>query len=281
MSEKLPSAPKPFFLPTPEGRLFAVYHEPVTTVRGNVLVVPAHNEEMNRCRSMVTIQAQEMARHGVGTLVVDLLGTGESDGQYNDARWELWLDNVRQARAWLDNKPGGCLALLGVRLGVPLAFESVAGETHAPAVVAWQPVIDGKLYLTQFMRMRIAGNMDRTDIPKETSNTLRASLSEGKSIEIAGYEIHPEMATALDKMRLASLSPSNGVPVAWFEKGNGEELEISPASRQLLDAWKQAGTQVTVESFDGPAFWALHDRFTAPELIQKTSSWVQALLVAK
>ncbi|HLO64103.1 MAG TPA: hydrolase 2, exosortase A system-associated [Azonexus sp.] len=268
-------------MPTPEGRLFAVYHEPVGNVRGNVLVVPAHNEEMNRCRSMVTIQAQELARHGIGTLVVDLFGTGESDGQYNDARWELWLDNVRQARAWLNDKPGGCLALLGIRLGVPLALASIAGEALVPAIIAWQPVIDGKLYLTQFMRMRIAGNMDRTDIPKETSNTLRASLSEGKSIEIAGYEIHPEMASALDNMRLSSLLPSVGVSVAWFEKGNGEEFDISPASRQLLDAWKQSGTQVAVESFDGPAFWALHDRVAAPELIHKTSSWMQSLLAAK
>lgn len=281
MTEKLPSAPQPFFLTTSEGRLFAVYHEPVGAIRGNVLVVPAHNEEMNRCRSMVTMQAQELARHGVGTLVVDLFGTGESDGQYNDARWELWLDNVRQARAWLGNKPGDCLALLGIRLGVPLAFESILGETLTPALIAWQPVIDGKQYFTQFMRMRIAGNMDRTDIPKETSSTLRASLNEGKSIEIAGYEIHPEMAAALDNMRLAGLGPAPDVSVAWFEKGNGEGLEISPASRQLLDAWQQAGAQVAVESFDGPAFWALHDRFTAPDLIQKTSSWVQSLLEAK
>ncbi len=276
--EDFPSVPHPFFLSVAEGRLFCIYHEPVLPVRGNVLVVPAFNEEMNRCRSMVTMQAQELARHGIGTLVVDLFGTGESDGQYNDARWELWLDNVRQARKWLDNRPGGCAALLGIRLGVPLAFESIVGDMHAPAVIAWQPVIDGKQYLTQFMRMRIAGNMDRTDIPKETSNTLRATLSEGNSIEIAGYEIHPEMAVALDKVRLVSLAPLNGVSVAWFEKGNGEDLAILPASRQLLDTWKQAGTQVFEESFDGPAFWALHDRFTAPALICKTANYVQSLL---
>lgn len=278
---KLVSNPRPFFLSSKSGRIFAVYHEPVIPVRGNILVIPPFNEEMNRCRSMVTIQAQDLARHGVGTLVLDLFGTGESDGFYGDARWDIWLENIRCARTWLVETKGGCSALLGIRLGVPLAFESISADRQPSAIIAWQAINDGKQYLTQFMRMRIAGNMDRTDIPKETTGGLRAQLATGRSIEVAGYEIHPEMAAALDMMRLDNFSPDIDLSVAWFEKGNGENLEISPSSRSLLDSWRHPEGKIEVDTFDGPAFWALHDRFLAPELIEKTSNWLVSWLANK
>jgi len=275
------SIPRPFFLSCGNGRLFCVYHEPIGEIehRGNVLIVPAFNEEMNRCRSMVTIQAQALAKAGVGTLVFDLFGTGESDGEYGEARWDIWIDNIRQCVEWLNaSKHGGCSALLGIRLGVPLALEAMRSVPDVRAVVAWQPVADGKHYLTQFMRMRIAANMDRTDIPKETTGGMRAQLATGQSIEVAGYEIAPELAHSIDALKLIDLIPSESVSVAWFEKGTGEEPAISTISQNLVDGWRQAGRHVDSAAFDAPAFWALYDRYISPELVEKTTEWVQSLL---
>jgi exosortase A-associated hydrolase 2 len=233
---------------------------------------------MNRCRSMVTVQAQAFARLGVGTLVVDLFGTGESDGGYDDARWDIWTDNVRQCIEWLDaSQPGGCSALLGIRLGFLLALAALRQVPQVPALVAWQAVADGKHYLTQFMRMRIAANMDRTDIPKETTGGMRAQLASGKSIEVAGYEISPELAHAIEGLRLIDLVPPDSVSTAWFEKGTGEEVAISTVSQNLLDGWRQLGKRVDAFAFDAPAFWALYDRYIAQELVEKTTEWVESL----
>lgn len=271
--------PLPFFLPGSAGRIFALYHRPAGSAEpwGNVLVVPAFNEEMNRCRSMVTTQAQALARLGVGTLVIDLYGTGESDGEYGDARWNLWRDNVRQGIEWLDDQPGGCAALLGVRLGVPLALSALQQDGKKRALIAWQAVVDGKTYFTQFMRTRIAANMDRTDIPKETTAGMRAQLAEGKSIEVSGYEIHPELAMSIENLRLSELIPPESVSITWLEKGGGEESSIAPASEKALAAWQLAGRSAEVVPFDGPAFWALYDRFLAPDLVTKTSDRIQLL----
>lgn len=271
--------PRPFFLPGSAGDIFAIYHEPAGTVGtwGNVLVVPAFGEEMNRCRSMVTTQAQALARIGVGTLVLDLYGTGESNGEHGDARWDTWCDNVRQGIEWLDAQPGECIALLGIRLGVPLAL-SVLHEDHKKrSLIAWQPVVDGKTYFTQFMRTRIAANMDRTDIPKDTTSAMRARLAAGKSIEITGYEIHPELAMSIEHLRPNELILPESTSIAWFEKGSEAENAISPASQKLVDTWQLAGRHANVTVFDGPAFWALHDRHLAPGLVKKTLDWVQSL----
>ncbi len=273
------SLPRPFFLPSSLGQIFAVYHAPIGEAKpwGNVLVVPAFNEEMNRCRSMVTVQAQALAQLGVGTLVIDLFGTGESDGEHGDARWDIWIENVRQGMEWLDAQPGGCTGLLGIRLGVALALTALQQDQKKRALIAWQPVVDGKSCLTQFMRMRIAANMDRTDIPKDTTAGMRAQLAEGKSIEVAGYEIHPELATSIENLRLTELIPHESVSIAWLEKGGGEENEISPASKNLLASWQRAGRATEVMPFDGPAFWALYERFLATDLVKKTSDWIELL----
>jgi exosortase A-associated hydrolase 2 len=271
------SKPRPFFLPSSAGRIFCIYHQPSGDVQtwGNVLVVPGFNEEMNRCRSMVTIQAQALARQGLGTLVIDLYGTGESDGEYGDARWDTWLEDIRCATAWLDDQSGGCVALLGIRLGFPLAVSAVRNVPKTRALIAWQGVADGKSYFTQFMRMKMAANMDRTDIPKETSGSMRAQLAAGSSIEIAGYEINPELSMALDNLKLAELLPPETSKVIWFEKAVEPESVLSPASEKLLDSWQKSGRTIETQFFDGPAFWALHDRFIAPDLVTKTSGWLQ------
>ena len=74
--------PTPFFLEVSGRRLFAVHHPPVDgrRVLGHVLCVPPFNEEMNRCRSMITLQARALALLGIGTLLLDLHGTGDSAG---------------------------------------------------------------------------------------------------------------------------------------------------------------------------------------------------------
>ena len=273
------SKPRPFFLPGGRGKIFCIYHEPHGELElwGNVLVVPGFNEEMNRCRSMVTAQAQALAQQGVGTLVIDLYGTGESEGEYGDARWEVWLEDINRASAWLDGQPGGCMAFLGIRLGFALALNAVRDSQKKRALIGWQPVSDGSAYLTQFMRMKIAGNMDRTDIPKESTGDMRAQLAAGNSIEIAGYEIHAELGVALDQLKLAGLIPPEASAVTWFEKAGGTESALSPASGKVVEGWQKAGKPIETMMFDGPAFWALHDRFLAPDLVEKTARRIQQL----
>lgn len=272
--------PVPFFLESPKGRRLAVYHTPNGDVEawGQILCVPAFNEEMNRCRSMVTKQARAFAEQGVGTLVIDLYGTGESDGEHGDASWETWLDDIAAGIGWLDKQAGGCIALLGIRLGVPLAAQALRSTTKSGlALIAWQPVIDGKAYFTQFLRMRIAANMDRTDIPKETTSALRGEIAAGRSVEIAGYEIRPELAAAIEALHLSKTTPPAMTPTAWFERTAATTRDLPPASLSVVEAWRSEGLQVHVQANDGPAFWALYDRAIAPSLIEQTTKWVRSL----
>lgn len=272
----------PLFLDGSAGRLFAAHHRPTRAqaIFGHVLVVPPFNEEMNRCRSMVTQQAQGFARMGLGTLVLDLHGTGDSEGEFCEARWTTWLADIATALRWLAEQPGGCKALLGVRLGGILAAQAVAEHAAQPppALVIWQPVADGKTHLTQFMRVRMAAQLDRPHLPKESTTSMREQLGRGDTLEVAGYEIHPDLAQAIDSARLVDHPPPPHIPVAWLEAANGDKLEASPASQKVIATWQGQGAQVTHLPYAGPAYWQVHERVLAPELIAQTTQWMRTAL---
>ena len=272
------AAVEPFFLDSPHGPLYAIYRGPAPTVatRGNLLCCMPFNEEMNRCRSMVTLQAQTLAAQGYGTLLLDLLGTGDSAGDHRDGRWQTWVDNLQLGHDWLVHNRGGCSALLGIRLGAMLAADLHCRLAN-PAVrlVFWQPVHDGKTHLTQFMRVRIAANMDRHDGPKESTTTMRQRWQDGATVEIAGYELHPALASALDVAALVKFQLQAGTRLLWLEQaGAGGTEEIGPASKRLLDSWPGPQVQTTVAAFDGPAFWQLFDRVLAPTVVAATTAWL-------
>lgn len=268
---------EPFFMDAPAGRVFAVHHRPrdPANIRGHVLCVPPFNEEMNRSRSMMSLQAKALAALGLGTLVIDLHGTGDSEGDYRDARWDGWLDDLRAAKRWLSAQAGGLRAILGVRLGAILAAQIHAEmDASGVALVLWQPVLDGKVHLTQFFRVRMAAQLDRPELAKETTASMRQQLQLGQTVEVAGYEIHPELAKAMDGARMMDHKLAAGASVLWLENASQDQAEMSPASKSALLAWEAAGVQADADTYLGPAFWQVHERVIAPALIERTSSWL-------
>ena len=78
----------PFFLSGPAGRFFAIYHPPRAErdASEDVIFIPPFAEEQNRSRRTATLQAELLAEIGVGTLLIDLFGCGDSAGDFSDAR---------------------------------------------------------------------------------------------------------------------------------------------------------------------------------------------------
>lgn len=268
---------RPMFLDTPRGPMYAVHRAPPAgvAVRGQLLLLPGFNEEMNRCRSMLTMFAEAAAAAGHGTLAIDPHGTGDSAGAYVDGRWEHWLDDVQCATAWLQQQPGGCIGFLGVRLGAALAAQALQ---QAPAAVTrlllWQPVVDGKQHLTQFLRVRIAALMDRPELPKESTTSMRAQWAAGQPVEVGGYEIHPELARGIDAVKLSALVPRAGTRVLWLEQPPPGAEELAAASAAALRAWQDAGVAARWQGFEGPSFWQQYERVVAPQAIEHSVAWL-------
>ena len=255
-----------------DGPLFQVLYEPAAVpLRGAVLYVQPFAEEMNKSRRMAALQARALAARGYAVLMPDLYGCGDSGGDFADARWETWVADLRHARDRLLAQYGAPLILWGLRAGCLLLEELNADRAEAPAAtVLWQPVANGELHLTQFLRLRMAAGMMGGS--KETTGQLRARLQDGEVLEVAGYGLAPELAARLAAARLDP--PSRG-PVCWLEVAQAETPQLSPASARVVDAWRQDGAALHTAVVQGEPFWTTQEIREAPELLDETLRWLE------
>lgn len=265
---------RPVFIEGPSGPLFAIHHSSAEGRRSNgaVLYIPPFAEEMNRSRRMAALQARALASRGIDTLLLDLFGTGDSAGDFRDAELTSWFGDIMAAIAWLEQRGSALLCLWGLRFGALLACEAAARwPERIKRLILWQPVLDGKIMLTQFLRIRVAASMAESSVGEKTED-LRSRLAGGQSIEIAGYELSAELARALEDMRIRGLELASDIRIDWLEVGAEASDTAVPAAQRVIDAWRRDGIAVSAATVGGDPFWTLQETTLAPALIDATTN---------
>lgn len=260
----------PFFLDSHPGQRLCVYHPPAGACRGAILYIHPFGEEMNKSRRAVALQARALSALGYGVLLLDLHGCGDSSGDFSEARWEHWQGDIAAGIAWLGRETGRPVSLWGLRLGALLALEHANGAAAGAIerVVLWQPVHAGATFLKQFLRLRVASEMMGEQKGGGTE-ALLAALHAGESLEIAGYELAPQLATAIEA-RSAAAFAVRACPVHWLEVASDPERPLPPASLRVIEGWRAAGVTVDARSVPGQAFWATQEITDCPALLNAT-----------
>lgn len=260
------------FLPGVAGALFTRYRPPRRGARHNlnILVVPPFAEEMNKSRRMFTLLAQRLSEIGVGTAIVDLFGTGDSEGDFFEARYDTWHDDVIAVLGWLREKNDVPLALLGLRFGALLAADIVhRGEFPIERSVLWQPVVNGEQLITQFLRLRVAAAITGSNSSKVTTTALREQLKTEQQLEVGGYTLSADLVAAVDALRLESLLPPKSFRVNWVEIASGA---LAPGSNKVCESWRSRGALVDAVTITGTAFWSAVEITTAAAFVEHTAS---------
>lgn len=269
---------QPFFLPAEPGQRFGLFHPAAGEhCRGAVLYVHPFAEEMNKSRRAAALQARALADAGFAVLQVDLHGCGDSSGDFRDARWALWKADLGLACAWLAQRSGQPLTLWGLRLGALLALDYAQTASHPVArMVLWQPVQNGSQYLTQFLRLLSARTMIEGSAGRANS-ALREALLGGEMMEVAGYELAPELAAGIDGADMARIAAPS-CPVDWFDCAASGDRPLTPAVSRQVAAWRAAGTEVQVHQVACAPFWSSQEIDEAAALVAATSSlnWIDA-----
>lgn len=257
-----------FFLPggaTAEGR-FCLLTRSTTPSRGTLIFVHPFAEEMNKSRRMVALAAEAFAAAGWSSLQLDLTGCGDSGGDFGDASWAAWTDDLRDAHAWASANLPGRVAAWGLRGGALLIADWLRASGAMLPLLLWQPVGNGRQHLNQFLRLKAAGDMLAEADAKASMEAVRASLRAGEAVDVAGYRLAAALANGMEASTLA-LPADFDAPVAAFEVGPPERRELSPALRMLLARWSEAGVPVRSEAVAGPAFWQTQEIELCPALI--------------
>ena len=260
---------RPFFLPATTGYRFCIYYPAgKDKERGVILYLHPFAEEMNKSRRMVALQARAMADAGYHVLQIDLLGCGDSSGDFAEASWPAWRQDVLLAYRWLRTQSQAPLILWGLRAGCLLAASVAVDLPEQANFIFWQPVVSGKQHWQQFMRLKIAGEIG-TGKARIAADELRQQLAAGMPVEIAGYLVSRELVAGLGGAEL--LAPSmQRRKVNWFELSMRDDAMLAPVSKKCVEQWQEAGIVVETKVVRGPGFWLTSEIEDAPELIKAT-----------
>lgn len=261
------------FIEGAKGPIFVLLRKPDGPIRGCVLVVPPFAEEMNKCRRMVTEVALGLSERGVATLVPDLFGTGDSAGDFVDAGWSEWRGDLERTVDWADHNRIRVTGILAIRLGCALAVES-ARSGGLPAVsdsVFWQPVLDGRRYLHQFFRMRLAASI--MEGSKETMAGLRRMLDTDGNVEVAGYRISRALVGELDGVVPPQVLPQSLGAISLLEFSREAEPRSSADALRIQELAAAMGATVSPRVFPGEPFWG------SAEIVVNTSGIAETIRV--
>lgn len=268
----------PLYFDGGAGRCYATLfslRDPRGTPAGTVgqtacLFVPPFAEEMNKSRRMAALLASSLAESGTATLLADLWGTGDSEGDFKDARWNIWRADLQAGVGLLADLGAASVGLVALRFGALLALD-VLRDLPLPVtrLVLWQPVISGSQYLTQFLRLRVASAL--ADGGGATVRGVREELERVGSVEIGGYELALELASSIEGARLDRVAPEIATAVHWLDVSSDPERPLAAPGQQVVDAWRRDGVSVAVERVRGDAFWATQEITEVLDLVAATT----------
>jgi exosortase A-associated hydrolase 2 len=224
---------------------------------------------MNKSRRMVALQARALALAGWTVLQIDLFGCGDSDGDFHEGSWQQWLSDILEASSWLREQTGQTPALWGLRSGCLLAAQAAGVDATSSQLLLWQPVVSGRQYLQQFLRLKVAGQMlgGNAEFRVGTAQ-LRGQLERGETVEVAGYPLSPQIAFGLEAAELAP--PAAAARIAWLEIGSEPKAEPSPVASSRVAKWRASGHRVAIRIVDGLPFWQTQEITECPALIEAT-----------
>lgn len=277
MNAPLLSTPRvePFFFDAEPGTRFSLYHAPNPHVapRGAILHVHPFAEELNRARRLSALQARAFASMGFAVLQFDLFGCGDSCGDFNAGRWDLWKLDLAVAAAWLSDRTDGPLHLWGVRLGGLLALD-FAREAEVDTIILWQPYMSGRACMNQFLRLRLAAEPDDPPpgSPRSTS-ALRAQLAVHGRIEVNGYEVAVPLVKAIDACDASNLRLPP-CTIHWIADPGPTPGRLAASAARLAERWALDGASLHFHPVEAPLAWSGARTLACPALLDATNAIV-------
>ena len=261
----------PLYLEGPNGPLFAVWHRPAGDPGETVLYLPPFAEEMNRSRRTIALLGRAMAARGLGLFVLDLYGTGDSAGGFEEASWTGWLADADAAVRFIETAGGRVAGTMGLRTGALLALATARTQGLERAVLC-QPVESGRAYLTGLLRSRITA-AQAGDGPRVTIAGLRDSLGAGTSVEIMGYPLSPPLYREFETAALAEAGAGFTGQVDWLRltprPSDAVPQKLADDMARLVAAMPGKLTSRAIES---PSFWLLEEAPVADRFAFETVS---------
>jgi exosortase A-associated hydrolase 2 len=270
------SAPfEAFFLPVEGARpsqRFCLFHPAQGgCTQGSVLYVHPFAEEMNKSRRMAALQSRALANAGFNVLQIDLLGCGDSSGDFGDATWQAWVDDVLRGVEWLRQRDKAPLWLWGLRAGCLLATDAARQAELKANFLFWAPTPSGKTVVQQFLRLKTTAQM-LDGGGRGGAQALRQQLALGAHVEVAGYMLGAGLVTGMENAEFPPTDIGPGIArIEWVELASQQDGRLSPAATRNMAMWQELPeARFRSHSVIAPSFWQTTEIEESPALIETT-----------
>ena len=235
----------PFFFGDPEKSLFGIYHPPSSDRSrhcGIVICHPIGHEYILGYRALRQLSSQ-LARAGFAVLRFDYYGCGDSAGDAYGGSITRWTSNIEVAIEEIRCRGAlSKICLVGARLGAALSLLIGSRHPDLEALVLWDPVVDGKNYMT-----RLAVQHQEW-LNKGTAPTPLSQLSE-QTLEVLGFPISPALKQSIEQIDLKSVGRPLVKHVLTLES------DKSFSGNQLHDHLAAVGTDSEYQYIPTPRAW--------------------------
>jgi uncharacterized protein len=254
------------FHPSGEGYRLFILHRPTNdrSPKRAILHVHPFAEEMNKSRRAVSQTARALAGRGWWVLQHDLLGCGDSSGDFGGATWEAWIEDILSAYHWLADRSGAVPVLWGLRLGCLLAANAAERMGSPPNVLLWQPVLSGRSFLSQFLRLKVAESALAANQQAVSTKGLLQSLKDGVPLSVAGYRLPPALALPMEQTEFRVPKGGIGEILLCELATDPENKNLSHGLTRKVSEWQEAGSSVRWETVDDLPFWQTQEIVDCP-----------------
>ena len=265
-----------FFFPgSHQRKLFGFLHLPAHD-SPPVGIVYCHPfaEEKNCSHAIAAKAGRAFARQGFAVLRFDFSGCGDSEDELENVTIDDWLEDLQHARARLAKETGvEKIVIWGLRLGAGLALLQILQNSEEVAgLVLWQPVMDFKAYIHQFMRQAISANIANNDKTKDSVKELIGQMTRGNAVEVAGYRISLPLYESFIAAGHLRFEQQKQIDTSFISISLMDRPSF--ISKKMIEELRLKLVPFSVQHLQIEPFWDRYWCWEAPQLIEKTSEWL-------
>jgi hypothetical protein len=244
------------FVETDRGAVFAVTHLPSRRAEAAVLICSPIQSELLKNNRREVMLARRLASRGLGVARFHYVGTGNSDGDLGDVTIEgMAADAAAVATALAAASGTDRIGFVATRLGSLPASSVASGRPGAP-LAFWEPVVSGRSYLKELMRVRLmVGMRQGADGSEQVAEDVAEQLARTGSFAVMGFSIGGALKDDLERSDLRIMHPADhDLLLVQFGQRAGIRREL----RALAADLEQRGGAPTVEQVPFDEAWWLH-----------------------
>jgi len=219
---------------------------------------------------MLTEAAQRLAEAGWATVLPDLFGTGDSEGEFRDAQVERWIDDIEQACRHAAERGLPVRAVLAVRFGCALAVAAARRVPFPPSMRAFGGSPCSTAGGTSRSSCGCACRGGYAGDSEETVDSLRVRSAAGETLAVAATNCPRAGGGPRDA---GGRGPAATGWIAALVRVRARGRRGAATARDPISgAVRAAGAVASITTLAVEPFWASAEIVRSTELVERTEA---------